>query len=214
MLLASLRDCGKTYRSPFPVIGTPRPQVADDSFLPPFPWRTSVVGADLPWPQKQKGKEEGEAEAPHIHTRSPHPKLGSPTSVLHPPNTPSSAPYFSSRACQLTSSTSFLFHGYWWWAGLYSWDDEFNGLLLLILNWSVSTGIHSAFTQTNRSGAEAGGYGECRWLVSWPGLHYHYLKGSHEGQILLNNFHKVEVRLRVGGGQRTAGTWLNKSNNL
>lgn len=157
MLLASLRDCGKTYRSPFPVISTPYPQVADDSFLPPFPWRMSVDGADLLWPQKQKGREKGEAEAWHIHTRSPQPELGSPTAVLHPLNTLSSTFYFSSRARQLTSSTSFLFHGYWWWTGPYSWDDEFKDLLLLILNWSVSTGIHSAFTQTNRSGLEQAG---------------------------------------------------------
>lgn len=151
MLLASLRDCGKTYRSPFPVISTPYPQVADDSFLPPFPRRMSVDGVDLLWPQKQKGREKGEAEAWHIHTRSPQPELGSPTAVLHPLNTLSSTSYFSSGARQLTSSTSFLFHGYWWWTGPYSWDDEFKDLLLLILNWSVSTGIHSAFTQTNRS---------------------------------------------------------------
>lgn len=40
-------------------------------------------------PETEKEREEGEAEAWHIHTRGHRPELGSPTSVLHPPNNPS-----------------------------------------------------------------------------------------------------------------------------
>lgn len=53
VLLASLRDFGKAYRSPFPPVVSPPPRWLM-THLSPSLWRASVAGTDLLYSQKQK----------------------------------------------------------------------------------------------------------------------------------------------------------------
>lgn len=172
VLLASLRDFGKTYRCPLSPVLRAQPSWWMIHLFLLSPGEQILEGQIYSDPRKRKrGREKGGTRGWHIYPKKPSPCAGLiPLHALYT-NHPSSSSSSSNRHVQLTSSTSFLFHAYWWWAGPYSWDNVFKALLLLILNWWVSMGIHSAFTQTRGWGGWSRGYGECRWLVSWPVMH-------------------------------------------
>lgn len=68
-------------------------------------------------------------------------------------------------------------------------------------------GIHSAFTQTGGWGGWSREGLECRWL--FPAC-VALWQGSHEDQILLNNFQKVGGWTKSRGGQRTTAEGIQK----
>ena len=176
VLLASPRDFGKIYRSPFLSFFSPLPRWLMTHLFSPSLWRASVAGTDLLYLQKQKvGARREERGAGASTPRRLHSAtgLGPPPSRLHPPITPSSAPPVLAGRVSWQAPQAFYFT---------VTDGEqvpVAGVMCSKLSfwWLLIGQSPWGFTQTGGQGGWSREYGKCRWLVSWPVSHQHHCRG-------------------------------------